>query len=171
MQQLAGLEMITEASRYFAGQVDDPLEATERAHAVLHTLCDMLEQIADSLPRDISKRTCASLGGDMLPLLRDIHQFEEDSLYPLAIQRLGATPQVHSTIRRLQYEHCEDECFAEELSDALRELGGDDAPKNPEATGYMLRGFFEALRRHIAFERDHLLSVVFDTDPDGLKRL
>ncbi len=170
MQQPAGLEIISEASRYFAGPVDDPLEATERAHAVLYTLCDMLEQIADSLPGDISKRTCATLGGDLLPLLRDIHQFEEDSLYPLAIQRLGATPQVHSTIRRLQYEHCEDECFAEELSDALRELGGGDAPKNPEATGYMLRGFFEALRRHIAFERDHLLSVVFEANSDSPKR-
>ena len=26
---------------------------------------------------------------------------------------------------------------------------GGKAPANPEATGYMLRGFFEALRRHI----------------------
>lgn len=169
MQEPAGLELITEASQYFAGPVGDPLEATERAHVALHTLCDMLEQIADSLPRDVSRSTCASLGGDLLPLLRDIHQFEEDSLYPLAIQRLGATPEVESTIRRLQYEHCEDECFAEELSDALRELGGGKAPRNPEATGYMLRGFFEALRRHIAFERDHLLGVLRQADANVKK--
>ena len=26
-----------------------------------------------------------------------------------------------------------------------------------EAVGYMLRGFFEVMRRHIAFERDHLM--------------
>ena len=44
----------------------------------------------------------------------------------------------------------------------MRELGKGKSPGNPEATGYMLRGFFEALRRHIAFERDHLLAVLRD---------
>ncbi|MCJ8518043.1 hypothetical protein ABID21_001075 [Pseudorhizobium tarimense] len=35
-------------------------------------------------------------------------------------------------------------------------LGSDDAV-DVEAGGYMLRGFIEGMRRHIAFERQHLL--------------
>ena len=167
MQQPAGLDLIQEISRYFSGPVGDPLEAVERAHDGLFTLCDLLEQVADSIPSHISRKTCAGLGESLLPLLRDIHQFEEDVLYPLAIKRLGATRQIRSTITRLQYEHCEDLCFAEELSDVLRDLGIGKAPGNPEATGYMLRGFFEALRRHIAFERDHLLGVMRDAGDNG----
>ena len=51
----------------------------------------------------------------------------------------------------------EDECYAEDLTDALEQLAG----KKPgsvqaETFGYMLRGFFEAMRRHIAFEQTHL---------------
>lgn len=164
MQQPAGLDLIHATSRYFSGKVGDPLVAIERAHAGLHGLCDLLEQVADSIPERIDPATCAGLGDTLLPLLRDIHQFEEDVLYPLAVHRLGATQQIRSTITRLQYEHCEDLCFAEELSEALCDLGRGKAPENPEATGYMLRGFFEALRRHIAFERDHLLCVMRETD-------
>jgi hypothetical protein len=36
-----------------------------------------------------------------------------------------------------------------------------------EATGYMLRGFFEGVRRHIAFEQDHLLQHLSIVKEDG----
>ncbi|MNL85495.1 hypothetical protein D3C87_2138230 [compost metagenome] len=45
------------------------------------------------------------------------------------------------------------------MTDALLKLGS-GATVNMEATGYMLRGFFEGMRRHIAFEREFLLSRV-----------
>ena len=170
MQQPAGLDLITETVHYFSGAVGDPVQATEKAHTALTTLCDLLEHTADSIPAQINRTTCSRLGNDLLPLLRGIHQFEEDLLYPQAIQLLGATPAIRSTITRLQYEHCEDECFAEELSDALLELGRGKKPGNPEATGYMLRGFFEALRRHIAFEQDHLLCAMRDAGETPAKR-
>lgn len=35
-----------------------------------------------------------------------------------------------------------------------------DRPYNAEAIGFMLRGFFEGLRRHIAFEREHVLPMI-----------
>lgn len=170
MPQLSGLDLIAESTRYFSEPEGDPLISLEKAHVTLFCLCDMLEQVADSIPGQISRETCSKLGANLLPLMRNIHQFEEDILYPLAVERLGATPAIESTITRLRYEHCEDECFAEELAEALRELGTGKAPKNPEATGYMLRGFFEAVRRHIAFEHDHLLSLMrhaADDEPDG----
>ncbi|MCP4317040.1 MAG: hemerythrin domain-containing protein [Hyphomicrobiales bacterium] len=167
MHQLAGLDLIAEAKLFFSSPDGDPLVALEKAHVTQLTLCDMLEQIADSIPGQISRETCSKLGGDLLPLIRNIHRFEEDILYPLAIERLGSTPAIEATVTRLQYEHCEDECFAEELADALYELGTGKAPKNPEAIGYMLRGFFEALRRHIAFEHEHLLRLMRQAATDG----
>ncbi|MEM6463983.1 MAG: hemerythrin domain-containing protein [Pseudomonadota bacterium] len=167
MSRNLGLELIADSMSFFAAPDGDPLIALERAHDALLTLCDMLEQIADSIPTRICHDTCYRLGRDLLPLIRSIHQFEEDILYPLAVQRLGASKAIESTVIRLRYEHCEDECFAEELSDALQEVGSGKDLKNPEAMGYMLRGFFEVLRRHIAFERDHLLGLMRRAISDG----
>ena len=49
---------------------------------------------------------------------------------------------------------------AESFSEALLAYGHGRQIENPEAFGYMLRAFFESLRRHIAFERDHMLPRV-----------
>ncbi|WP_419911377.1 hemerythrin domain-containing protein [Hoeflea sp.] len=160
MQQPAALELIDESARFFSAPDGDPLEALEKAHVTQLTICDMLEQIADSIPGQINRLTCGRLAEMLLPLIRNIHSFEEETLYPQAMDRLGTAPEIETTITRLKFEHCEDECFAEELADALHELASGNAPKNPEATGYMLRGFFEAMRRHIAFEHDHLVRLM-----------
>ena len=39
-------------------------------------------------------------------------------------------------------------------------IGHGAGVENPEAVGFMLRGLFETLRRHIAFEREHVLPIV-----------
>ena len=167
MQQPAALELIDESARFFSAPDGDPLEALEKAHLTQLTLCDMLEQIADSIPGQIDRQTCARLAERLLPLLRDIHSFEEEILYPQALESPGTAPDIETTITRLRFEHCEDECFAEELADALHELGTGKAPGNPEATGYMLRGFFEAMRRHIAFEHEHLVRLLRASATEG----
>lgn len=171
MNQPAALDLIDESARFFSEPAGDPLVALEKAHLTQLTLCDMLEQIADSIPGQINREVCSRLAAGLLPLIRDIHQFEEEILYPQALDRLGTAPEIESTIRRLRYEHCEDECFAEELADALYELGTGKAPRNPEAIGYMLRGFFEAMRRHIAFEHEHLVRLLRQTATDGQQGL
>ncbi|MDF2371158.1 MAG: hemerythrin domain-containing protein [Rhizobiaceae bacterium] len=160
MQLSTALDTIVDSSRFFSSPAGDPVAVLQRAHQAQSTLCDMLELIADSIPARIDPQICSNLADDLTPLIRNIHHFEEDVLFPLAIQKFGATAEINTTITRLKYEHCEDECFAEELSDALRELGADKRLRNPEALGYMLRGFFEAMRRHIAFEREHLTGLL-----------
>jgi hemerythrin-like domain-containing protein len=74
-------------------------------------------------------------------------------------ERLSSDDTIKVTLDRLRFEHCEDECFAEELTEALHALGSGDQKVNIEAVGYMLRGFFEAMRRHIAFESEMLLPI------------
>ncbi|MCM2474891.1 hemerythrin domain-containing protein [Rhizobium sp. CG5] len=130
-----------------------------RAHDEQLSLCRELEEIADSLPGSIDRQKCIYAAKALGPLIRGIHHYEENVLFPWLEGRIAKSQPLADTLSRLKFEHCEDECFAEELTDALLKLGSGE-PVNMEAVGYMLRGFFEGMRRHIAFEREHLLKEI-----------
>ncbi len=96
----------------------------------------------------------------MVPLLRSIHAFEEQTVFEAyfgARAGFGAGGRFHqpSTL-----EHVEDQCFADEVTVALMKLGRGRVVGNAEEIGFMLRGFFETIRRHVAFEREHLLPIL-----------
>lgn len=138
---------------------EDPIAALRKAHADQLLLCDRLEEIADSLPDAINRQKCMYAARALGPMVRGVHRFEEDVVFPMVAERLKNHEQIEPTLNRLRFEHCEDECFAEELTEALQQLGSGDPDINIEAIGYMLRGFFEAMRRHIAFENEMLLPM------------
>ncbi len=146
---------------------EDPIAALRKAHRDQLLLCDRLEEIADSLPDGINRQKCIYAARALGPMIRGVHRFEEDVVFPMIAGRPGVDEKIETTLNRLRFEHCEDECFAEELTDALHALGSGRADVNIEAIGYMLRGFFEAMRRHIAFEREMLLPMGGFPDPDG----
>ncbi len=125
------------------------------------SICRSLEDIADSLPANINRQKCIHAARAIGPLIKNIHHFEEHVLFPQIAAKFPENSDCAKTIERLKFEHFSDECFAEELIERLLQLGADTAEINMEATGYMLRGFFEGIKRHIAFEREHLL-VCFD---------
>ncbi|QLF70591.1 hemerythrin domain-containing protein [Peteryoungia desertarenae] len=127
-----------------------------QAHDEQLALCEELEEIADSLPSKINRQKCIYAAKALGPLFKGVHHYEETVLFPYLEHKSGGSDTLNETLERLKFEHCEDECFAEELTDALLRLGSGMAV-NMEAVGYMLRGFFESVRRHIAFEREHLL--------------
>ena len=146
--------------------LDDALEPCQHSLAWLRqtheeqlALCGELEEIADSLPANINRQKCIYAAKALGPLIKGAHHYEESILFPWLETGGSASQHVRETLDRLKFEHCEDECFAEELTDALLKLGS-GSPVNMEAVGYMLRGFFEGLRRHIAFEREYLLQHV-----------
>lgn len=141
---------------------EDPISALRKAHADQLLLCDRLEEIADSLPEAINRQKCMYAARALGPMVRGVHRFEEDVVFPMVAERLKNQEQIEPTLNRLRFEHCEDECFAEELTEALHKLGVGDPDINIEAIGYMLRGFFEAMRRHIAFESEMLLPMAGD---------
>lgn len=122
----------------------------------LLALCDVLEEIADSLPHRLNHQRCLRAAQLIGPLLRDAHAAEEALLFPriFAVHAQGA-----AVVEQLRLEHLEDECFAEEVQFELQRLGCHKPVLAPEATGYMLRGFFECLRRHIRHERDLLANL------------
>ncbi|WP_245408845.1 hemerythrin domain-containing protein [Rhizobium wuzhouense] len=164
-------DMLTTTTTYSAGPTEAKtgnarldsgqrtLDWLYRAHEEQLALCQELEDIADSLPASVNRQKCIYAAKALGPLIKGIHHYEETVLFPHLQARPEANDHLSTTLERLKFEHCEDECFAEELTDALLRLGS-GAAVNMEAVGYMLRGFFEGLRRHIAFEREHLLMGV-----------
>lgn len=128
-----------------------------RAHLEsLLALCDRLEHIADTLPVPVDTRECLALADDILPTVKAAHHFEENRFFPAARAITGSNETIEDVIERLCEEHREDECFAEEISEALGTLANGSVDRDAEAIGYMLRGFFGQLRRHVAFENAYL---------------
>ncbi len=133
-------------------------------------LCKELEEIADSLPSGVSRQKCIYAAKALGPLIKGAHHYEDTVLFPQLESQVLALPDLPKTLARLKFEHFEDECFAEELTERLLQLGSGRSDVNMEATGYMLRGFFESLRRHIAFERDYFASLGLAGTADGSNR-
>ena len=132
----------------------------KEGHRLQLALCEDLEAIADSLPANIVNHDCLFAAKSLGRLIRDVHAFEEETLIPALRQVFPSSSDIASAVDRLTYEHLADECYAEDIAEKLFHLGTGGRDVNMEALGYMLRGFFEALRRHIAFERDHFSGAV-----------
>jgi hemerythrin-like domain-containing protein len=152
----------------------NPLDLLEHDHARQAGLCDMLEQIADSLPADIDRRRCREAASALRHDLPLHHLDEEQGLFPLLRRHAAQSENLAAIMARLSSEHTADESFAEELTEELERLGEGGCPPNPEALGYMLRGFFESYRRHIHWETEILLPLaretLTETDLDELFR-
>ncbi|MCO5160620.1 MAG: hemerythrin domain-containing protein [Mesorhizobium sp.] len=130
-----------------------------RIHEEKLSLCDALEAIADSLPGNVDRFECLRVGSVLAPAMRRSHQFEETRIFP-AFERSPAVPGRAVSVARLKSEHLADECAAADVSEELLRIGHGEEIGNPEALGFMLRALFEAMRRHIAFEREHVMPAI-----------
>jgi hypothetical protein len=120
-------------------------------------LCAALEALADSLPGRLDTHSGVLLGCALHPALRRAHRDEEEVVFPLLLARHA---RLAGTLDRLRGEHLEDEDMAHELREAIAGLVRDRSRRDAELVGYMLRGFFRGLRRHLALEREHLLPLL-----------
>ena len=139
-------------------------ELFEAGHAELLALCNELEHIANDLPLNADKDACLRLGQTAAAVTTKAHRLEEDVLFAAL---LAARPHLHelaATIERLRLEHRGDEYHAEEVQDALLAFGMGQQQMSADALGYLLRGFFESQRRHIAFERELARTSVNDAN-------
>jgi hemerythrin-like domain-containing protein len=145
------------------------LASLRTSHDEILHLCDELEAIADSLPSNIDRQQCLHVARSVCRTVAEAHRLEESLLFP-AVEPLSMTLKtMPATLERLRFEHYEDMCFAEELADTLLALGRSENRLSGDATGYMLRGFFESVRRHVAFERElltPLLEMSWSTVPE-----
>lgn len=122
--------------------------------------CARLEAVADLLPEGVDRRDCLLLAQNVVPLVKRAHEFEENELFPLLLQDPQLPDDLTSSIERLRFEHMGDEDYACELCNSLRQFVTERENFNVESLAWMLRGFFEGLRRHIAFERAYILPMV-----------
>lgn len=129
-------------------------------HSLQHSLCASLEEIADSLPDSANKQTCLVVSRLIYPTVKAAHTFEEQELFPHLERVDDEDTALDASLERLRFEHWEDESFAEELSECLREFATGNCSDQIDKLSYMIRGFFEGLKRHMAFEAEHLLPLV-----------
>lgn len=132
----------------------------KRHHSIILSLCDALENIANNLPNTVDKQACLTLSRTIFPLICETHEFEEKKLFPQLIKANKQNKALEKSLDRLKFEHYEDETFAQEISEALHEFVTGENTVFAEKFSYMLRGFFESKRRHLAFEREHLLPLL-----------
>ncbi|MFD0917002.1 hemerythrin domain-containing protein [Pseudahrensia aquimaris] len=127
------------------------------------SLCSELESIADGLPDHADTQHMLVVSRSLYSTVKAAHDFEEKRVFPF-LQAMGLEDEAMAqSLERLRFEHWEDESFAEELSDGLRRqvMQGDE--HSSETLSYMLRGFFEGIRRHIAFEVEHVLPIMMNS--------
>lgn len=126
-------------------------------HNIQLQLCEELEEIADALPNVSNTQKVLIICRDILPIVKKAHQFEEKTLFPALTPSQRKDNTLSRNLERLRYEHWEDESFAEEICDELKLLVNNPNKAVVDKLSYMLRGFFEGMRRHIAFEVEYLL--------------
>ena len=136
-----------------------PLEhVAEHANRVSQ-LCDLLEALADDLPRRPVPvwREATRMCNDVIPgHYKDVLGL----LVPILLKRTEGDVDCEDLLQRLQLDFEDEACRLAELNDLMVDAVGDDAQKiGPEALGYALRGFFGALRRNTSWETDVLLPL------------
>ena len=109
---------------------------------------------ADCLPNQIDVQNCLALSRCVLPTVRNAQIMEETRLFPQLMQAYPDDKRLQASLDRLRQEHLEDDSFADEIACLLHDCGCAGKPSNAESAGYMLRGFFSSIRRHVAFEDD-----------------
>lgn len=116
------------ASLRRAGTEVIPSEVMKVAHREKLRLCDSLESIADALP-NVDRLKCLGTAKNIVPLLRDIHGFEETVIFPAYEAHLTPAEAKLASTSRLRVEHLEDQCFAGEVAETLLAIGHCDSDR------------------------------------------
>ncbi|MBK1625173.1 hemerythrin domain-containing protein [Afifella marina] len=136
---------------------EDPFQLIAYEHALQERLCDLLEAIADALPRDVIRETARAAALTLRFYFPAHIRLENDILFPALAAPCRADRGIREAIALARSEHDADEQAALELADALEAHDEEGGYREAEALGYLLRAFFESQRRHIAWEE----TVVF----------
>jgi hemerythrin-like domain-containing protein len=107
---------------------------------------------------------CEGVANSLLPILNRAYRYEEDTLFPWLTKKYGDNTVLGKSLTRLYFEHLEDEAYAGEVVEMLQLICA-QKQFEAETAGYMFRGFFEGLRRHVAFEQDYLYGLISSQHP------
>lgn len=135
------------------------LHVIEREHCAEMCLCNMLERLADALPEPLDTEIASAGIATLRNCVRRHIVLEEHYLYPVLVKRAKPGEFNADLLEHISREHASDESHAHEAADQMEEALTRGRVPNPEMLGYMLRGFFEARRRHIAWENAVVLPL------------
>lgn len=135
----------------------NPIDRIVAEHKLQLQLCDTLEFIADGLPDSVDRRLVRQVIAILDHGLEPHFRAEETFLFPLLRERGTNDHSLIAALDQLEMEHLRDEDISAELVEELRQLAEHGNARNPDMLGYMLRGFFEGQRRHIAWENGVVL--------------
>jgi len=142
---------------------EQQLTTLRQNHEELLGLCRNIEELTDSLPFDINEKLCRDVSDTVVPLLARTQEFEERLLFANLDRSAGSC--FTMMIERLKNEHRCDRLAAEEISLTLKAMLRGHCGLNFETIGYMLRGFFECVRRHVAAEKA-MIDQLIPADPE-----
>lgn len=142
---------------------DPTFHALNRCYERLLSTCDALEALADSLPGPIPADHCRALADMTVRLVAETHALEDKVLLPVLAS--STRRELRVVAERLRQEHEFDNQAAIEIEDALTDLASGRATLSADAVGYLLRSFFESVRRHVHAEQDLLMLI--DQNPSG----
>ena len=124
----------------------------EAHHRELLDLCIQLEEAAGELETSAVRTNLDALADTIPAMLAKTHEFEEQRLFP-DFDRNAGSCFAAMMIEQLKAEHRCDRLGAKELSLTLKALAKGRCALGLDTIAYMIRGFQECLRRHIAAER------------------
>lgn len=124
-------------------------------------LCDDLEKTADQLLEAVDPEVCSALLDSLSGALSLFHK-DEEALYGILRTRERENKSVANWIDQAVAEHRHHEDYALELADPLSDLAAGRSLRNIQATGYLFRCGFEAIRHHLAWEEITLFGNGFE---------
>ncbi len=143
---------MSSAGEHISLAKEELLACIDKEHQAERNLCDMLERIADNLLEPLDTELARTGIVTMRRCLRRHVVLEEKYLYPVLTKRLCPGHLAENLLEHIRCEHTIDESLAHDTADQLELALSRGRVENPEMLGYMLRGFFECRRRHIAWE-------------------
>jgi hypothetical protein len=123
--------------------------------------CGQLEQIANSLPNHVDIDQCAKLFEQLPDLLGLCDDINQRVIFPLLLRHQSHSYFTHSTAERLVDERLMNQVYALEVSELLAQLAKAESIQNVEASGYLLRSFFETVRRSCAFDLEYIIPMTW----------
>lgn len=142
-----------------ACRTPNPIGLIAEEHALQRELCDLLEALADGLPNTFDKAMAVIAVSILEGSVPRHMRLEEEALFPMLRQRVADDDPLVSALACLEDEHERDGATLVELTDALKTAAEAGLVINADMLGYMLRGYFESQRRHIAWEDRVVLPV------------
>lgn len=119
-------------------------------------VCYKLELLADQLPDRVDTLAAQMLANALYPTLRACQGLEETYVFPAILKQDAA---IGPTVARLRAEHVEDEDHAVMVAEGVMRFIRSPRRSEADRLGYLIRGLFQPLMRHSAFDRDVILPL------------